>query len=83
MVVDVAENLPAAVADPNQIEMALLNLAVNARDAMPDGGTLRISGSALSFRGDAKIKLPPGRYIRLSVADTGVGMDEATLARAD
>ena len=82
VVVDVAENLPAAVADPNQIEMALLNLAVNARDAMPDGGTLRISGSALSFRDDAKIKLPPGRYIRLSVADTGFGMDEATLARA-
>ena len=79
--VDIADDLPAAKADPNQIEMALLNLAVNARDAMPDGGTLRVSAST-AVSDDPTAKLPPGRYIKLSVADTGVGMDEETLARA-
>ena len=80
--VEVADNLPAAKADPNQIEMALLNLAVNARDAMPDGGTLRISASAHELGASADIKVFPGLYIRLSVADTGTGMDQTTLARA-
>ncbi|VWX48333.1 PAS domain S-box protein [Novosphingobium sp. 9U] len=81
VVVDVADDLPAAMADPNQLEMALLNLGVNARDAMPQGGTLRISATrdAVRFPRGA---LKRGHYVRLSVADTGVGMDEATLARA-
>jgi nitrogen-specific signal transduction histidine kinase/CheY-like chemotaxis protein len=82
VVVDVAEDLPPAKADPNQLEMALLNLAVNARDAMPGGGTLRISASAETVQAGADGTLQAGRYVRLSVADTGVGMDEATLARA-
>ena len=79
--VDVAADLPPAKADPNQLEMALLNLGVNARDAMPDGGTLRIKATRESVRikrGD----LYPGHYVRVSVTDTGIGMDEATLARA-
>lgn len=81
--VDVTDDLPAAKADPNQLEMALLNLAVNARDAMPDGGTLRISASHEDIRADVVgVALRPGGYVRLSVADTGRGMDEATLARA-
>ena len=79
--VEVADGLPSAKADPNQLEMALLNLSVNARDAMPDGGTLRISVSARTL-GAGAAGPKPGRYICLSVADTGVGMDEATLARA-
>jgi CheY-like chemotaxis protein/two-component sensor histidine kinase len=79
--VDVADGLPPAKADPNQLEMAVLNLSVNARDAMPDGGTLRISVSARTL-GASAAGPKPGRYICLSVADTGVGMDEATLARA-
>jgi len=82
VVVDVADDLPRAMADPNQVEMALLNLAVNARDAMPDGGTLRISASAERVRAGARPGLKAGPYICLSVADTGVGMDEATIARA-
>ena len=82
VVVDAADELPPAKADPNQLEMALLNLAVNARDAMPDGGTLRISASADTIRPGDNPAVRSGRYVRLSVADTGVGMDEATRARA-
>ena len=80
--VNAQQNLPPAKADPNQLEMALLNLAVNARDAMPRGGKLQISASAETIAEPGASRLRPGRYIRLSVADTGVGMDEATLARA-
>jgi signal transduction histidine kinase len=82
VVVEVADDLPRAKADPNQLEMALLNLAVNPRDAMPDGGTLRISAAAQTVRAGARPGLKAGRYICLSVADTGAGMDETTLARA-
>jgi CheY-like chemotaxis protein len=80
--VDVAPELPPAIADANQLEMALLNLAVNARDAMPSGGTLRISAEAATVGRQHRSNLSPGRYLQLSVADTGSGMDEATLARA-
>lgn len=82
VVLDVAEHLPAATADPNQIEMAVLNLCVNARDAMPDGGTIRISVSCDDVAGDHRSRLVPGQYVRLSVADTGTGMDAATLKKA-
>jgi PAS domain S-box-containing protein len=82
VIVDTPEDLPAARADPNQLEMALLNLSVNARDAMPDGGTLRITARAEEVGPAHGPALTPGRYVSLSVADTGVGMDEATLARA-
>ena len=78
----VPDPLPLAWGDPNQLEMALLNLAVNARDAMPEGGALRISAAEESVALSHRAKLTPGRYLRLSVADTGTGMDEATLARA-
>ena len=68
------------IADANQLEMALLNLAVNARDAMPEGGQIIISAreeSILSANG-----LRPGQYIALTITDRGTGMDQATLARA-
>lgn len=81
VVVEVADDLPPAKADPNQLEMALLNLGVNARDAMPQGGTLRITATRESVR-SPRDALKRGHYVRLSVADTGVGMDEPTLARA-
>ncbi|WP_459744612.1 PAS domain S-box protein [Pseudomonas sp. 3A(2025)] len=82
VVVDAPEHLPAAMADPNQLEMALLNLSVNARDAMLEGGTIRISASAELIRTGHRSRLPAGDYVCLSVADTGTGMDAATLARA-
>ncbi|MCP8937453.1 PAS domain-containing protein [Alsobacter sp. SYSU M60028] len=82
VVVEASEDLPPALADPNQIEMALLNLSVNARDAMPDGGTLRISATSERVGLGHRAKLHPGEYVCLSVADTGSGMDDATLARA-
>ncbi len=81
VVLDISSDLPPARADANQLEMALLNLGVNARDAMPQGGTLRISATRDSVHA-ARGTLRRGHYIRLSVADTGTGMDEATLARA-
>ncbi|GAA0731449.1 PAS domain S-box protein [Sphingomonas sp. ABOLD] len=75
------EALPPARADANQLEMALLNLAVNARDAMPEGGALEVR-LGLGNAGDAPTPLPAGRYVRLAVRDTGSGMDAGTLARA-
>lgn len=80
--IDVAPDLPPAHADPHQLEMALLNLSVNARDAMPDGGTLRIVARLDAIGVDHATGVRPGDYIRLSVCDTGEGMDEATLAKA-
>jgi CheY-like chemotaxis protein len=80
--VDMATDLPPAIADPNQLEMALLNLAVNARDAMSDGGVLTIAARRESIRAGHRTKLRLGHYVCLSVTDTGAGMDEATLARA-
>ncbi|MCS6622653.1 PAS domain S-box protein [Roseibacterium beibuensis] len=82
VVVETPPDLPPALADTNQLEMALLNLAVNARDAMPNGGTLRISASLEAVQPGTSERLKAGRYVRVSVADTGSGMDEATLARA-
>lgn len=82
LIVKTPDELPPALADHNQVEMALLNLVVNARDAMPDGGTLRITVSAERVAPGQLPDLPPGRYIRLSVADTGCGMEELTLLQA-
>ncbi|MET0309285.1 MAG: ATP-binding protein [Sphingomonas sp.] len=75
-------DLPQAMADPNQLELAILNLCVNARDAMPDGGALTIEAREISASADTGIKLLPGSYVRLSVSDTGTGMDAETLSRA-
>ena len=82
VVAEAADGLPYAKADPNQLEMALLNLSVNARDAMPDGGTLRITVSSETLGPSHPARLPPGDYVRLSVADTGIGMDRDVMARA-
>ena len=70
------------IADVNQLEMALLNLCVNARDAMPEGGEIVVAAREVEIgRGEGN-GLRPGRYICLTVTDGGMGMDEATMARA-
>jgi len=82
--VDIPEDIQPVKIDANQFELALMNLAVNARDAMPTGGVLTIScrdESVSSGSGFPK-DLPKGDYVRVSVADTGSGMSEATLAKA-
>ncbi|MFJ2682827.1 PAS domain S-box protein [Pseudomonas sp. NPDC087342] len=77
-----APDLEPAAADLNQLELAVLNLATNARDAMPDGGKIVISARNEQVSDPARSSLPVGRYVCLSVADTGEGMDQTTLASA-
>ncbi len=77
-----SHDLPPALADPNQLELAVLNLCVNARDAMPSGGDITIALEPLTIEPGDSQGLNPGEYQRLSVIDRGVGMDEATLKRA-
>jgi len=80
--VDVAPEAPFAFADANQLEMAILNLAVNARDAMPDGGQLTIRVRQEFVDAGRNPDLTAGEYVRIAVSDTGKGMDQKTLARA-
>lgn len=77
-----AADLPSALADANQLELALLNLCVNARDAMAGGGVLTVAAEPAIVGPRGLPNLKPGAYVRLSVIDTGSGMDEATLAKA-
>ncbi|HST75199.1 MAG TPA: ATP-binding protein [Acetobacteraceae bacterium] len=78
---ELAPDLWPALADPSQVEAAILNLALNARDAMPEGGVLRLATGNETVTdpdGDAE----PGDYVRISVSDTGIGMSNEVLARA-
>jgi PAS domain S-box-containing protein len=78
-----AEGLAPALADPAQLELALLNLALNARDAMPSGGVLRLSTAQVTVASARSASEPePGRYIALTVKDTGPGMGEDVMERA-
>jgi signal transduction histidine kinase len=75
--------LPPLLADANQLELALLNLALNARDAMPKGGRLMIAAAAETvIQSGPGSRLTPGDYLRISIVDTGVGMDNVTLTKA-
>jgi PAS domain S-box-containing protein len=76
--------LPTVKADPNQLEQVLMNLAVNARDAMPEGGRLEIRTARVTLAETEVREQPevrPGPYVTIAVSDTGCGMDEATRAR--
>lgn len=77
------EPVPVALVDPHQLESALLNLALNARDAMPSGGGLCITAGleALDETAADDLEISPGSYVQISVSDSGEGMDGVTLAR--
>lgn len=77
---DIPPRLPQLLVDSNQLELALLNLFVNARDAMTGGGTIMVSAEEKDVTRASS--LTAGRYVRISVSDTGEGMDEATVTRA-
>jgi CheY-like chemotaxis protein len=80
---DLAPDLLGINADPTQMEQVIVNLASNARDAMPEGGTLRLStANVVLDDSQALLDLPPGPYVRLLVRDTGQGMDKETLEHA-
>jgi PAS domain S-box-containing protein len=74
------EDLPPAAVDAHQVELAVLNLAINARDAMPDGGVIDIRVDQKQVEGESR--LTPGTYLRIQVSDTGCGMDAVTLNKA-
>ncbi|HUV05055.1 MAG TPA: PAS domain S-box protein [Armatimonadota bacterium] len=81
VVLDLAPYADIVNVDPGQIEQVLLNLAINARDAMPHGGWLTISTRHRRFEGTDKpdhLDVKPGEYAELAIADTGIGMDDAT-----
>lgn len=78
------DDVPPGVVDANQLESAIINLAINARDAMPDGGKLTLETSVTDLDDDYIADRPgiaPGRYVVVAVSDTGVGMDSSTLEK--
>lgn len=85
LVVQVAEKCDPVHADPTLINQALMNLCLNSRDAMPEGGTLSLTADVVEVTAAEAARYPgdsrPGRFVRLSVTDTGVGMTEAIKAR--
>jgi signal transduction histidine kinase len=80
--VEFEDGLPAIRTDANQLELALLNVALNARDAMPNGGRLQLAGRHENVKAGSVRSLNAGEYVCIAVTDTGIGMDEATLRRA-
>ena len=84
LLITLAPSLPLVLADPGQIEQIVLNLAINARDAMPSGGTLSIDTAVIEvFESETSVtRVPSGRYVRFRVSDTGVGMSPEVRDRA-
>jgi len=79
---ELASALPTVVVDPDQLEMALLNIVTNGRDAMPEGGTILVATAAVDLDADQARDLAPGPYVALSVRDEGEGMSPETAQRA-
>jgi len=79
---EVAPDLPPLLADRGELETALVNLATNGRDAMPNGGTLKLAAGRATLDANNPYGIAAGEYLRLDVADTGTGMDARTVARA-
>ena len=82
--IELAPDLGVCLVDPDQMSQVLMNLVVNARDAMPDGGSLMIKTANVQFSEETRSKFasqPAGNYVELTVADTGCGMDAATQER--
>jgi len=77
---DLDQEMMPVMADPTQLEVAVLNLAINARDAMPDGGVLHFATRRIEVAHDPEV--PDGSYIELTISDTGMGMTEDVAARA-
>src|SRR6266700_2439870 len=82
LVISADPDLAPAHVDANQVELAILNLTINARDAMPEGGTMRIALANRRADRNSPSELAPGDYVVVSISDDGTGMDEATLAQA-
>src|ERR1700730_10889744 len=80
--VEFEDSLPPIHTDANQLELALLNVALNARDAMPEGGRLQIAVRRENVKASSVRGLNAGEYVCIALTDTGSGMDEATLQRA-
>ncbi len=83
--IQIAPGCPACLADPLQLDNAIVNLALNARDAMPGGGSLRMTAAPVAVTAmtpDISPELPPGHYVMIAVADTGQGMPPDVLRRA-
>jgi PAS domain S-box-containing protein len=83
LVIAPAAEMATVLADPGQIEQVIVNLAINARDAMPNGGSLTIETqhAELGETAARRLAVPPGSFVRLAVSDTGIGMDAATVER--
>jgi signal transduction histidine kinase/CheY-like chemotaxis protein len=83
--IKLAPDMPSGIVDANQLESAILNLAINARDAMPEGGVITVATGSIDLQESAAaaaLGLSRGRYVTISVADTGVGMSPELLERA-
>lgn len=81
VVVNVPDTIPAVYIDPQQLELSILNLAINARDAMPQKGRLTISASSSTLVEGEHSSVPAGHFVKLTIGDNGCGMDEAVLAK--
>jgi len=82
--IELGDDLPTGIIDANQLESSVLNLVINARDAMPEGGELVIRTAAAELNGEGnshKQELKPGRYVVITVSDTGVGMEPELLEK--